>query len=168
MCNQVCLGYHETTHRKKGMNQRMLPTWLVFGLASLSACSSPNAEKTAPERAPQIPQQRQLQQVKGTFVSFGILTFMDISCSAYERQFSKATPFAIQDTARLKAITRRLVALQPDTARLEVDARAKAVLFYTDRTQDTLCMGKFISVYRGRHFMADTLLYQLLGVRPDE
>ena len=157
-----------TAQRKKFMNQRMLPTLLVLGLASLSSCSSPNAEKTVPERAPQVTKQRQLQQVKGSFVYFGILTYMGISCSAYERQFSKATPFLIQDTARLQAITRRLAALQPDTARLEVDARAKAVLFYNDRTQDTLCMGQFISVYRGRNFMADTLLYQLLGVRPNE
>jgi len=149
------------------MKQRLLPTWLVFGLAGLSFCSSPNSEKTVLERAIQITEQRQLQQVKGTFVSFGILTFMGISCSAYEKQFSEAKPFAIQDTARLQAITRSLAALQPDTAQSEVDARAKAVLFYNDHTQDTLCMGQFISVYRGRNFMADTLLYQLLGVRPD-
>ena len=157
-----------TTQQKKFMNQRMLPTLLVLGLAGLPSCSSPNSEKTVPERVPQVTRQRQLQQVKGTFVSFGILTYMGISCSAYEQQFSEATPFVIQDTTRLQAITRRLAALQPDTARSEVDARAKAVLFYNDRTQDTLCMGQFISVYRGRNVMADTLLYQLLGVRPDE
>jgi hypothetical protein len=144
----------------------MLPTLLVLGLVGLSACSSPTSEKTVPER--RQPVTRQLQQVKGTFVSFGILTFMDISCSAYERQFSDATPFSVQDTARLQAITRRLAALQPDAARSGVDARAKAVLFYNDRTRDTLCMGKFMSVYRGRNFMADTLLYELLGIRPDE
>lgn len=96
------------------------------------------------------------------------MTYMGISCSAYKRQFSEATPFVIQDTARLRALARRLAALQPDTARLEVDARAKAVLFYDDRTQDTLCVGQFISVYRGRTFLADTLLYQLLGVRPHQ
>ena len=157
-----------TTQREKFMNHRMLPTLLVLGLAGLSFCSSPSSEKTVPKSAPQVPRQRQLQQVKGSFVYFGIMTYMGISCSAYERQFSKATPFLIQDTARLQAITRRLAALQPDTAHLEVDARAKAVLFYDDRTQDTLCMGQFISVYRGRNFKADTLLYQLLGVRPDK
>lgn len=150
------------------MNQKLLPTWLFLALAVLPACSSYNSEKTVPERAPQVIQQRQLQQVKGTFVSLGILTFMGISCSAYERQFSKATPFLVQDTARLQAITRRLAVLQLDTTRLEVDARAKAVLFYNDRTQDTLCIGQFISVYRGRNFIADTLLYQLLGVRRNE
>ena len=150
------------------MKHRMLPTLLVLGFAGLSFCSSPNSEKTVTERAPEVTRQRQLYQVKGSFVYFGIMTYMGISCSAYERQFSKATPFLIQDTARLQAITRRLVALQPDTVHLEVDARAKAVLFYDDRTQDTLCMGQFISVYRGRNFRADTSLYQLLGVRPNE
>ncbi|NVO32848.1 hypothetical protein [Hymenobacter lapidiphilus] len=150
------------------MSQRMLPTLLVLGLAGLSSCSSPNSEKKVPERVRPITRQRQLVQVKGTFVSFGIQTFMRISCSAFEKQFSKARPFTIQDTARLQAIARRLAALQPDTAHLGVDARAKAVLFYSDRTHDTLCMDQFISVYRGRNLMADTLLYQLLGVRPKE
>ena len=82
---------------------------------------------------------------------------MGIGCSAYERQFPKATPFVIQDTTRLQAITRRLAALQPDTAHSDVGARAKAVFRYNDRSQDTLWMGQFISVYRGRNFKADTL-----------
>ena len=163
LCSEVRLGY-----RQKSMNQPMLSSLLVLGLAGLPSCSSPSSEKTVPERAPQVTRQRQLQQITGTFVSFNISTFAGISCSAYERQFSNATPFVIQDTARLQAITRRLAALKPDTAHLEVDARAKAVLFYNDRTRDTLCLGQFITVYRGQNFRDDTLLYQLLGVRPNE
>ena len=96
--------------------------------------------------APHVLQPRQLQQGKGTFVSFGILTYMGVGCSAYERQFSKATPFVIQDTIRLQAITRRLAALQPDTAHSEMDARAKAVFLHNDRTQDPLWMGPSVCI----------------------
>jgi hypothetical protein len=144
--------------------KRLLSTLLVLVLVSLASCSSPNPDKSALERTQHIAQQRQLQQVQGSFVSFSIETYMGISCSAYERQFSDATPFLIQDTAQLHAIIRRLSALQPDTSCSEVDVRAKAVLSYTDHTRDTLCMDQFSSVYRGRSFTADTLLYHLLGI----
>lgn len=96
------------------------------------------------------------------------LTLVGIACAAYKRHFSEAPPFVIRDTARFRAIARHLAALQHNTSRSEVNVRAKAVLFYNDRSRDTLCMGQFISVYRGRNVRASMLLYQLPGVRAEE
>jgi hypothetical protein len=93
---------------------------------------------------------------------------MSIRCSAYERQFDHKNPFVINDSAKLRAITHRLAALPADTMGSEMDTRAKAVLFYSNQTQDTLCMGQFTCFYRGQSLRADTVLYQLLGVVPKE
>lgn len=137
-------------------------------LLSLSACNSGNSDSRTLARTRPPALKRELRRVTGSFVSFNISTFMAIRCSAYERQFGHENPFVITDSAKLRAITHRLAALPADTMGLGMDTRAKAVLFYSNQTQDTLCMGQFTCFYRGQSLRADTVLYQLLGVIPKE
>jgi hypothetical protein len=137
--------------------------WALF--LGLAACHS---DAAPPLRTQSSTPKRALRKVTGSFVDFDITTFVGVPCAAYKRNFGQQTPFLLDDSARLRAIAQRLAVLQPDTMSQETDVRAQAVLFYNDHTQDTLCMDRFTSLYRGQRVKADTLLYQLLGVYPTE
>jgi hypothetical protein len=150
------------------MRHHFLYCLLYIILLNLSACNSGNSNSTTRARTHSPALKLELRRVTGSFVNFDITTFIAIRCSAYERQFGHENPFLVNNSTKLQAITHRLAALRADTMGLEMDTRAKAVLFYNNQTQDTLCMGKFICFYRGQSFRADTMLYQLLGVTSKE
>jgi hypothetical protein len=145
--------------------------WGCLGCAlflGLAACHSGQSDAAPPLRTQSSTPKRALRKVTGSFVDFTTTSYVSIRCTAYERTFGQQNPFLLDDSARLQAIAQRLAVLQPDTMSQETDVRAQAVLFYSDHTQDTLCMDKFTSLYRGQRVKADTLLYQLLGVYPPE
>jgi hypothetical protein len=145
-----------------------LPSYWLLCICSLSlsACNSSHSDSTAPVRTRPPTVKRELRKVTGSFIDFDITTFIAIRCAAYEGRFINKNVILISDPVKLRAITQRLIGLHSDTIGLHMDARAKAVLFYNDQTQDTLCMGRFTCLYRGQSIRADTILYQLLGVIP--
>lgn len=142
----------------------LLSSVLWGGLLCLVACNSPSTDAPTGAGSPSVQPHTELQQVTGSFVHFGITTYGRTDCGRYEQQFSEATPFAITDQDVLRQIRQHLDALQADTLGQHTNVRAKAILRYSDHRQDTLCMGKFTSDYRGRTVRADTVLYALLGV----
>jgi hypothetical protein len=140
--------------------------WVLF--LSLAACHAGQSDAVPPPHTQSSAPKRVLRKVTGSFVDFTTTSYVSIPCAAYERTFGQQNPFLLDDSAKLRAIAQRLAVLQPDTLSQETDVRAQAVLFYSDHTQDTLCMDRFTSLYRGQRVKADTLLYQLLGVYPKE
>jgi hypothetical protein len=145
---------------------RHLPSYWLLSISSLSlsACNASPSDSTVPVRTRPPAFERELRSVTGSFVSFDISTFMAVSCADYQGRFMNETPFLITDSTKLRAITHRLAALRADTMDSGTDTRAKAVFFYNNQTQDTLCMGRFNCLYRGQSMQADSVLYQLLGI----
>jgi hypothetical protein len=97
---------------------------LLIGLAGCNGCPEPVqlADKSA------SPSQRELVRVQGSAVNFNILTFRAISCSAYGRQFARATPIDITDRVTLTRISQRLKRLQTSSPGHRINIRAKAIL----------------------------------------
>jgi len=136
---------------------------LLLGLIGLISCSSPDSISGEQATVAATPQ-RELVQVKGSTVSFRISTFTSVSCIGYERQFPNATRLLITDPTRLKRIQERVEQLQPARKEQGVDIRAKTVLLYNDHSSDTLCLGQFYSVHKGRIVPTDSVLNRLLGI----
>ena len=155
-------------HTHLPTHMRHLLLCCLFGVIVLGllACSTGNSESTVLIHTRPSAPQRELRKIIGSYVDFDIETYSGISCTDYEQQFGLENLILIDNPAKLRAITRRLATRQPDTIGLTVDVRAKAVLFYSDQTQETLCMDRYTSFYRGQSFKSDSVLYQLLGVGP--
>jgi hypothetical protein len=132
-------------------------------LVCLGGCTTPSqTTEMVMSGAPLA--QKELVEVRGSAVSFGISSFISISCVGFEKQFSDASPILITDTATLHQINTRLKGLHEDPNMSGVNIRAKVVLTYQDQSRDTLCLGKFTSYYRHRVVAEDTVLNHLLGV----
>jgi hypothetical protein len=132
-------------------------------LLCLAACTTPSELSPATDLSTPS-SQRELLEVKGSAVSFGIETFSWVSCTQYDQQFLKATPLLITDKVRLARISQRLQGLRPAPNGYGIDVRAKVVLRYNDQSCDTLCLGNFTSHYQGRLVVADTMLLSLLSI----
>jgi hypothetical protein len=128
------------------------------------SCNPAGTDAPAQAGSPSARPRKELQQITGSSVYFGITTYVLTDCGRYEQQFPDAAPFSIVDQSQLHKIRQHLDALQVDTTGVPTNVRAKAILRNSDHSQDTLCMGKFNCCYQGRTLVVDTVLYTLLKV----
>lgn len=100
------------------------------------------------------PREKDIERALLKKVNFDINSIVNIKCENFESTFkNKLELIEINDTSSLRKLELVLKSLKSDSIGRELDVRAKLILFYSDRTKDSLCMDRFRVTLNGKTFL---------------
>jgi hypothetical protein len=123
------------------------------------------------EAAPAKPQMAEhiIERIEVRSVSFGITTWGSISCDKFDKAFpaSEYHVAIVTDKQVLLGVAQHLANLKPVNFKSGLDTRAKALIFYQDKTVETLCIDQFHMEYSGKLVESNKYILDNLKVVKD-